>query len=505
MNLRIQSRVFCCWLAVLLASQAVAQIPQEPVEIGFEPQFVFDNWIIDNHWAIRYKRQAVRRVFHQAQKHPANPLMSEDQPSFLWVARDPDDGLFRMYYQANFPVTETAGEDQNKGRAFKTLIAYAESADGIKWNRPDLGLFAWHDRKPNNIVIARADQPTVETCGPCLLDVPQDDRQGFRWLMLYRAKGKGGSNVNGLRIVGSKDGIHWDADSDTRIAHLHSDHHNTISYDPRRNEYVLFCRAKQMYRAFGTEMIDTGASRRVARLSSPKLWSDWLAQPNRWPQTILIPDELDSEKHFNFFYGMPTVYRHGIYWGFLEPFRMNDLIQTELAVSRNGINFHRFAGRLPIIPYGEAGSWDDEMIFASPSWLEVGDQWWIYYTGWDGPHGTRDRNGAIGLAKIRKQGFVSLRGPAGGGVACTRAIKWPGGKLVVNAKAVGGELTVRVSDSHRKPLSGFDHSDCQPFTADSTAHEIRWNDSTMEQLKGQTIRLEFYLQDADLFTFQALP
>lgn len=495
----------------LETSNVAAQIPTEPVAIGFEPQFVFDNWIVDNHWAIRYKRQAVKRVFHQARRHGTSPVLEGDQPSYVWVARDEKNGRFQMYYQANFrrdlPDPDKEGlpgaTAKAKGRKFETHIAYAESPDGIHWTKPDLKLFPWHKHAPNNIVIGRLDSPTTETCGPVLLDVPKADRRGYRHLMLYRAKGRGIRDFTGIRIIGSHDGIRWDADSDTRIAHLHSDHHNTVSFDPRRGEYVMYCRAKHIYRAFGDTMLDTGASRRVARFTSPSLWSDWLTQENRLPQTILIPDAIDSETHFNFFYGMPTRYRHGIYWGFLEPFRMNDFIQSELAVSRDGMQFQRFTGRKPIIPYGEEGSWNDEMIFVSPAWIEVDDEWWLYYSGWDGPHGTPDRTGAIGLAKIRKEGFVSMRGPIGGGVVCTRALVWPGGPLFVNTDASEGELKVRISDVRRRPIEGFDYEDCLIFSGDDVRHEVQWNTGNVQDLAGKVIRLEFYLKNSDLYAFQA--
>jgi hypothetical protein len=500
-------------LSLLPCAVAKAELPVEPVEIGHLPQFVFDNYVVDNHWAIRYKRQAVERVFHPAEKHAANPILTGDQPSFVWVARDADAGLFRMYYQANFPVAGRADDNQEtlpaagnkpspKGRAFATHIAYAESKDGVSWTRPDLGIFKWFTGRPNNIVIGFADHPEVESCGPCLLDVPERDRRGFRWLMLYRAKGKGSGDVSGIRIVGSHDGVHFDQASDTRIAHLHSDHHNTISYDPLREEYVMFCRGKHIYRAWGEEMLDTGASRRVARIASKQLWTDWLAGSAR-PQTILVPDEIDSASHFNFFYGMPSQYRDGVYWGFLEPFRMNDFIYTELATSRDGFHFQRLPGRPKLIEYGQTGSWDDEMIFASPAWVEVGDEWWIYYSGWDGPHGTAERTGGIGLAKIRKEGFVSMLGPAGGGVVCTRLLRWPGGPLLLNADAREGELRVRVSDAARKPLAGFNYDDCEAYRGDSVAHEVRWKGRSLDDFKGREIRLEIYLQDAHLYTFRA--
>lgn len=490
-------------------------IPSEPVAIGTEPQFVFDNYIVDNHWAIKYKRQAVERVFHQPQKHAANPVMTGHLPSYLWVVRDEEADRFRMYYQANFRIGGPGLKDESQetlpgaaggkveGRKFRTRIAYAESKDGVNWERPELNLFPGLEDDAGNVVIAWPGRPEIESCAPCLFEVPERDRRGYRYLMSYRAKGKGSSDVAGIRLVGSHDGIHWDAAGDTMIAHLHSDHPNTVSYDPRHDEYVIFCRAKHIYRAFGEEMLDTGASRRVARMSSKTLWTDWMEQTA--PQTILIPDEKDSETYFSFFYGMPTRYFAGIYWGFLEPFRMNDYIYTEIAWSRDGMDFDRLPARPKLIEYGEEGSWDDEMILASPGWVEVGDQWYFYYTGWDGPHGTPDRTGGVGLAALRKEGLVSMRGPQGGGVVATRTLVWPGGGLFLNADAGEGEgeVKVRVSDAKRKVLEGFNYDDCEVFRGDSTAHEVRWKDASIGSLKGEVIRLEIYLRDADLYTFRA--
>ena len=155
-------------------------------------------------------------------------------------------------------------ERSEKGRKFRAHIAYAESKDGVHWQKPDLDCFDWHKVEPNNIVIGRQAIPQMESCGPCILDVPENDHRGYRYLMLYRAKGRGIGELSGIRIIGSNDGIHWNEKSDTRIAHLHSDHHNTVSYDAKHREYVMFCRPKHIYRAWGETMFDTGASRRVA-------------------------------------------------------------------------------------------------------------------------------------------------------------------------------------------------------------------------------------------------
>jgi hypothetical protein len=182
---------------------------------------------------------------------------------------------------------------------------------------------------------------------------------------------------------------------------------------------------------------------------------------------------------------------------------MNSDIHTELAWSRDGFHFDRLPSRPKLIEQGSEGAWDDGMVFGSPFWVEVGDEWWIYYAGWDGPHGTKERTPGMGLAKVRKEGFISMRGPANGGVLCTRKLVWPGGKLVVNADAHEGELSVRLSDERRKVLPGFDYDDCLTFQGDEVAHQVSWQEASIESLAGKVIRLEIFLKNADIYTFRA--
>jgi hypothetical protein len=277
----------------------------------------------------------------------------------------------------------------------------------------------------------------------------------------------------------------------------------------------MYLRAKHIYLAPGQkggyetiesgqagERLNTGQSRRgVARMASKDLWTLW----DGTPQQIIAPDELDAAAGYNFFYGMPVRHWAGIFWGCLQSFRMNDYIHPQLAWSRDGIQFERLPTRPKLIAYGPEGTWDDTMVSACPNWIDAGDQWYIYYSGWDGPHeaGAGQRTGAIGLATIRKEGFISQRGPSGGGVVCTRQLRWPGGDLRVNADARDGEMRVRVSDSLRKPLAGYNYHECDQFTDDSVSHRVTWSGRSLDALKGQVVRLEFFLKSADLYTFRA--
>jgi hypothetical protein len=474
-------RVLTLIAPLLLVESALGQtaIPPEPMDIGTTPQLLLDNYIVDNTWTVRYRNQHIERIFHVPRKHPGNPVVTL-HGGYVNVARDDRTGGFHMWYQ-----THIAGKDDTKTQY---AIAYASSPDGLAWTQPKLGLHMWRGGKDNNIVIRG---PHGRASSVFLLDVPEADRRGHKYLLAYRDK-------DGTHIVGSADGVHFDLKTDRHIQRLHSDTQNAIVWDPHQEQYVMYCRAKAFYRAFGEEIIDTGESRRIARVTSKQLWADW----PREAVNILLPDELDTKQRYHAFYGMPARVHGGVFFGFLWPFRWNDRIHTELAWSRDGIHFERHPLRPRLVDYGPEGSWEDEMVFAS-GWVEVGDEWWIYYAGWDGPHGTRERNSAIGLAKLRKEGFVSLRGPRDGGVVCTRALRWPGGNLLMNAAARDGEITVRVSGPDRKPLPGFDHADCVPFRGDATAAAVAWKSHALDELRGRPLRLEFFVKNADLYSFRS--
>lgn len=458
-------------------------LPVEPVEIGTAPQFVFDTYIIDNRWAIKYHTQSMRCVFHQPQKYAGNPVIAGDG-GYVALHRDAKSGLFQMWYQTY------QNPPEGEKRVGRYAIAYAESKDGISWQLPRLNLYSWKGSKENNIVWTGINGRRGGA--PFFPDIPEANKQGYRHVMLYR-------ETDGMHLIGSQDGIHWDRESNLRISPIRSDTINGIVYDSRTDQYVMYCRSKNLYRAFKGDILDTGASRRIARMTSKELWTKWTNQP----QHIMLPDNLDTRNNFRAFYGMAVKRYGGIYWGFLQAFKWNSDVHTELAFSRDTINFNRLPSRPKFIELGPDGSWDDGMVFSGHEWFEVGDEWWMYYCGWDGPHNSRQRVPGIGLVKLRKEGFISMRGPKNGGVLNTRQLLWPGGELVVNANAVAGEFKVRVTDVNRKVLPGFDYGDCEPLQGDHVAHQVRWKERSINELAGKVVRIEFFLRNADLYTFRA--
>jgi hypothetical protein len=148
------------------------------------------------------------------------------------------------------------------------------------------------------------------------------------------------------------------------------------------------------------------------------------------------------------------------------------------------------------------------MILTGERVIEVGDEWRLYYNGWNGHHRDLERQGVLGLARWRKEGFISVRADGHGrrSYLVTRPLRWPGGDLVVNAAADaprGGFVRVAVSDPLRDPVEGFGYDDGEAFTGDATRHRVRWGARSANELKDRFIRLEFEFAHADLYGFVA--
>ena len=66
-------------------------------------------------------------------------------------------------------------------------------------------------------------------------------------------------------------------------------------------------------------------------------------------------------------------------------------MDSQLATSRDGLDFQRLPDRPKLLEVGPDGAWDHGMVLVYPGWVEVGDEWWLYYAGWDGPHVRQER------------------------------------------------------------------------------------------------------------------
>ena len=180
------------------------------------------------------------------------------------------------------------------------------------------------------------------------------------------------------------------------------------------------------------------------------------------PRTILAPDARDDEwvqddEQRSEFYGMAGFCYGGQFLGFLpafdvmvhstherdrepelrtEPSPWKGPLAAQLVHSRDGLNWHRFGDRSPIIPRGARGSFDAGCILCSADRpLVQGDEVWHYYTGINTMHGgpMPPKQCVIGRVSWRLDGFVSLDAAAFEGQVETVPLATAGGRLVVNA------------------------------------------------------------------------
>ena len=144
----------------------------------------------------------------------------------------------------------------------------------------------------------------------------------------------------------------------------------------------------------------------------------------------------------------------------------------------------------------------------------VGEEIWIYYSGFPTSHMDettwpaeaeqgypRYRPGGVGLAKLRRDGFVSIDGDDRGGVVTTKPFTIDGGQLYLNANAEKGEIQCELVDGMGDPIAGFRKEDCVPFSADGIRQAIAWKDNRVRPSAASPLRLRCHLKDAKLYSF----
>src|SRR5581483_11437563 len=196
----------------------------------------------------------------------------------------------------------------------------------------------------------------------------------------------------------------------------------------------------------------------------------------------------------------------------------------ELATSRDGIRWSR-VGHQPLIEAGEPGSFDCGMRRCARGIIERGDELWLYYGGWREDHGTsrqhrhmttpcaaQRRAAAIGLAKLRLDGFVSLDAGEAEGTITTAPVRSAGPaitlRLLVNAAThgPGGYVAAEVLAADGTVLPGYSLAEADRFAGDAVAHELTWQGRPLALLAraaagAGTIALRFRLRHASLYAY----
>ncbi len=172
--------------------------------------------------------------FQRVSRFPIVPLNDVDPYtiSYPWVVRE--DGRFRMWYGSNI-AWGSRKEDM------RHLIRYAESADGIHWDRQ--GIVA--------IDFESSDEYAI--CKPCVV------RDADRYRMWFCSRGA----AYRIRYAESGDGVHWTRSADSAAIDVSPDGWDAemIEYphvfDHAGRRYMLYAGNGFGRTGFGLAVLDT--------------------------------------------------------------------------------------------------------------------------------------------------------------------------------------------------------------------------------------------------------
>ena len=472
---------FLCCIAVCLFSGCVriqADAADRPLMVKPGPHLLIDDYYVDS-------SEGLTRTMHQPERLP-QPVIAKgevwhQQPLFfLTVQYDAPANLFKIWYNV-----------KNPGRAdCKTAYAYAESHDGVHWDRRPLGIASIEGSTDNNLFFAFGSY----RFGMALFDDGERESDPARRYKMAFDDG-------GILAAFSPDGQHFTMHPN-KIADF-SELGDIIDgcWDPIRERYIICAKyhstPEDGYKG-GTENAKEGYRRLVGQTTSTD-FINW-SQPRR----IVAADP--EEPGVWEFYGMVPRVRGDLYLGFLRILRddlpadsdgsVKGIGWTELCTSRDGENWTRHRERPFLDRNPQPGTWDRANAWFGDI-VTVGNQEYIYYGGYSAGHKVGDRQ--IGLARLRRNGFVSRDAEAGEGRLVTPPLRLDGRALTVNAN-VRGKLRVRLLDATGRPLKGYDMGEDFAIRSDSVEHPVIFADR-QSLPRHKTVRLEFILTDGELYGF----
>jgi hypothetical protein len=451
--------------------------------------FVDDRWIADTH--------QVARVVPAPTKEPSNPLLVADRPweggVNLFGTVLHDEGRFRMWYQVY-------NLDEQRDRRFRTAVAYAESEDGLNWSKPALGLIDY-EGEPTNLVLL--SHGTSDLYSPAVVRDDADPDPSRRYKMLYwdsmseadlasvgpnfplgeDAPGWVAIPGEGFFVAFSPDGLRW------------TNHSPQPAFTCACDASSLLRRADGSFEA--VFKISTRADRhfRVLGRSTSTDFTTWSE-----PEVVLEPDWRDA--YGTEFYGMSAVRYFGNELGLLWMYYNSPddkSLDLQLATRRDGA-WQRAADRRVLLPRGERAQWDAGGLYAASDLIIAPpghpDEVWLYYGASSTTHDdTRYGEQAVGLARMRLDGFAAMHAGYFDGELTTTLVEATGEQLVLNLAARQGQVTVVALDTAGRELA----RSAPLSSVDRTSVPVAW--ASGEVPPGSTVQLRFLMRHADLFAF----
>ncbi len=437
----------------------------------------------------------------QAEKHPANPVLRrgplgapDHGQAILYGSVIRVGDTFRMWYLG---MPNRRLEHGLPVGAWRPMC-YAESADGVHWTKPALGLVEFAGSRENNICRIESSDVGLTLVDDFLsvLYEPQDPDPERRYKAAYIVHYPWDEVRGGVRPAGPKerrlcamvtavsgDGLRWRVLGDRPCV-------------DEKFEVSGLYRFGDFYYATGQQLspwswlADGSPAGRVMigyRSADLVHWSSAKGLAFARPSQTIDSPTAGTQTHVgaglwnrgNVLVGLYGMWQDGPPQRPRDkPFTYGVRIDLGLILSNDGRHFREPVPNFKILAHGAEGQWDAKSLLQGHAFATVGERTYLWYSHWD-----TDAEGLpeeIGLATLRRDGFgyLACHDPRRPGhcVTATLPAGPRGPRLAVNVTGVTPErpLVVELLDAFDRPLTGFSGPDAAKITAPGVDRPVIW-------------------------------
>ncbi len=472
-------RIFCIIFILLFAPSIYSQ-SIEAIDLGNRRELFIDSFMIEKMTGCRLK------LHHPVQKDTAIKFDNPWEGKFSGYPTILEDrNILRMYYRG------APGGKQN------FVTCYAESKDGIKWYKPNLGIYEYKGTKDNNIIIMN-DTVISHNFSP-FIDTNPDKK------IKSKFKATGGEGTEYLHAYVSEDGINWTRLQDEPIYKQGIfDSQNMTFWSETENCYVMYFRTW------------TGSNYTGYRTISRAVSTDFI----QWSDSVRMDFGVAPQEHLYTNGTLPYKRAPHIYIAMAKRFfperayappdeAMKYVADSAYAITssdavlfstRGGYKYDRTFMESFILPGEDVRDWISRDNTPAAGIVISNDrEMYIYrqsHYAQPTAHLTR--------YSLRIDGFASVTAGYSGGELITKPLKFTGSKLEINfiASPAGG-IKVELQDEYGKPVKGFSLSESDDMIGDEISRVVQWNkNSNVSKLSGKTVKLRFLIKDGDIFSFR---
>lgn len=420
-------------------------------------------------------------------RHAENPVLVADRPwetniGFPCVLYDAADRRFRMWYHAVKALADRHNPNAPLVDGFvmqhEMYLCYAESADGLSWNKPELNRLKVKEYGPNNIVLS--DSGFIGGQGTVIDDADDPDPARRFKLLIYDMDGKG---RDGVRTAVSQNGIDWSWVGAFPI--LPSQDTPSLWHDRRRGQYVAFLKTR----------LDGKRARMISVSKDFETWSE--------PCVHLAPDLADAPTVE--FYAQNAFSHWGHDLGLLCCYDLaTQRTHLELISACDGTHWRRLPTRTPMLLAKDVRGPEGGGVYPGTGQpIEVDGRMWLYYCATNQRHSGEDADlggqAGFGVASFAP-GRLAGQQFTGEGWFQSVPFLCPGGRLTLNAAAREPVAVAIYSAGYGGVLEDFTFDQCTPVSGDRPDHSIVWAaHENLDALRGRFIQLRVQGRKGSVF------